>query len=253
MHLSQTVLALLVITQQQRQSSELFRKIRRPKILIPYFFTSIAPDASLTSVFSIIGCCQAAMERICIPVVCSWICSCSARFRSPQSSPTSTSVAGVRKSKPKSSPDATLWALILLFFEWLLVTYSYIGELCSANKVHEENVASRCPVVMELPPHPWVLFLADHYEVFIARLVGVGSGAAGVAVRRLLPNPAHPLWFFFLSCLSFSSPYHPYTLNCLIVMGISMSKIQDYDLIREIKMWLNFNHITLHKHTYFIF
>ena len=248
MHLSQTVLARLVITQQQRQSSELFRKIRRPKILSPYFFTSIAPDASLTSVFSIIGYCQAAMERICIPVVCSWICSCSARFRS-LSSPTSTSVAGVRKSKPKSSPDATLWALILLFFEWLLVTYSYIGELCSANKAHEENVASRCPVVMELPPHPWVLLLADHYAVFIARVVGVGSGAAGVAVRRLLPNPTHP------SCLAFLSLPHttptPWTVSLWWESACSRFKIMIF--IREIKIWLNINHITLHKHTYFIF
>ena len=37
------------------------------------------------------------------------------------------------------------------------------------------------------------------------------------------------------------------------VFKIVLFKIQDYYLMREIKTWLNINHITVHNNTYFIF
>ena len=47
--------------------------------------------------------------------------------------------------------------------------------------------------------------------------------------------------------------------TCLLLVShapsiyIQLFKIQDYYLIREIKTWLNINHITVHTNTYFIF
>ena len=35
--------------------------------------------------------------------------------------------------------------------------------------------------------------------------------------------------------------------------SLKLFKIQDYYLIREIKTWLNINHITTRNNTYFIF